>query len=135
MRLSKVPTRMALVLAVLATACGGPKAPAPPKIRPVFTELKMEDFRFDPHEISIDFEKEGPPQFLNLLNNGSVAHNFSIPELGIDFDRAAKDPPLGLQAYNFKKSGTFTFFCKFHRDQGMEGKIEVRGGKTLGVGD
>ena len=89
----------------------GPQAP-----------IEIDDFRFDPPCAEMTSS-----QGFELQNNGENLHNFSIDGVaGIDVDIAAG------QTNNTENPGldpdTYTFFCKYHRDQGMEGELRVGSG-------
>ncbi len=66
--------------------------------------------------------------------SGIVPHNIVIkaPEAGIDFDVSLSDEPKTIR-FTPTKTGTYPFYCskkKFffftsHRDEGMEGVLEV----------
>jgi plastocyanin len=60
---------------------------------------------------------------LELSNEGSALHNFSITDQGI-----SQDVPSGTKAevtVTFPQSGTLVFFCKYHQTLGMVGALEV----------
>lgn len=84
--------------------------------------IEIEDFRFDPPCVEMTAS-----QGFQLKNNGQVVHNFSVEGvLGIDVDIASgqenntENPGLNADVY--------TFFCKYHRGQGMEGELRVVSG-------
>ncbi len=88
----------------------GPQAP-----------IEIDDFRFDPPCAEVTTS-----QGFELQNNGSNLHNFSIEGTGIDVDIQSE------QTNNTENPGldadTYTFFCKYHRAQGMEGELRVSSG-------
>lgn len=89
----------------------GPQAP-----------IEIDDFRFDPPCVEMTTS-----QGFELQNNGDALHNFSIEGVpGVDVDVASQ------QTNNTEAPGldadTYTFFCKYHRDQGMEGELRVGSG-------
>ncbi|HYU92689.1 MAG TPA: cupredoxin domain-containing protein [Actinomycetota bacterium] len=60
---------------------------------------------------------------LELSNEGSALHNFSVTDQGID-----QDVPSEMKAevtVTFPQSGTLVFFCKYHQTKGMVGALEV----------
>jgi plastocyanin len=60
---------------------------------------------------------------LEIKNEGSVPHNFSIESLGVD---VTIDPGSSQEVdVKFPASGTVEFFCSFHRSLGMAGELEV----------
>ncbi len=89
----------------------GPQAP-----------IEIDDFRFDPPCAEMT-----TAQGFELQNNGGTVHNFSIEGFaGIDVDIASE------QTNNTENPGldpgTYTFFCKYHCEQGMEGELRVKAG-------
>ncbi len=62
-------------------------------------------------------------QGLQIKNGGKSTHNFSVEGTGLDVDTAPGEETnteaTGLNA------GEYVFFCKFHRDQGMTGKLVI----------
>jgi plastocyanin len=78
------------------------------------------DFSFDPACL-IMLGGQG----LILRNRGSVAHNLTVQGTDVDLDL----DPGGINRTEaiggVVAPGTYTFFCKFHRAQGMEGEITV----------
>jgi plastocyanin len=86
-------------------------------------ELEMDDFYFKPTVL-----KGTPGQKLGieLKNEGKVEHNLTITNQQID-----KDVPAGGKAkvsITFPKSGTLSFFCKYHQAQGMRGSLQAGAG-------
>ena len=84
--------------------------------------IEIEDFRFDPPCVEMTTS-----QGFQLKNNGQNLHNFSVEGVsGIDLDIASgqenntENPGLDADVY--------TFFCKYHRAQGMEGELRVASG-------
>jgi plastocyanin len=60
---------------------------------------------------------------LEIKNEGSVPHNFSIESLGVD---VTVEPGSSQQVdVKFPATGTVEFFCSFHRSLGMVGELEV----------
>jgi plastocyanin len=83
-------------------------------------EVELDDDYFEPTVL------EGTPGqriTLELENEGDNEHNLTIEELMIDQDVEAGD---GAEVeVTFPDSGTLTFFCKYHRGQGMAGAFRV----------
>jgi plastocyanin len=83
------------------------------------TTITMVDFKFQPATVTASASKA-----LILVNSGSALHNFTIEGSSLDVDvqpgqTQTLPPPAPVQP------GTYTFFCKYHRSQGMEGTITV----------
>ena len=84
-------------------------------------EVEIDDFYFEPTVLEGD---PGQKITLELGNEGSADHNFSLPDQGIDQDIASgKDAKVDVQ---LPDSGTVLFFCKFHTSSGMNGGLEVK---------
>ena len=58
---------------------------------------------------------------VEIENESSTLHSFTIPEQNLDMDI----PPKGkaVVAVTFPPSGVVRFFCKFHSALGMEGEL------------
>jgi plastocyanin len=69
-----------------------------------------------------------PSRQITLLirNDDHVIHNFSVAYVPIDVDIAAGTDKRVIFVAP-PQAGPVEFFCKFHRDQGMVGTLEVRG--------
>jgi len=92
-------------------------------------DVEQDDFYFEPTVL-----KGSPGQkiTIELENEGNVEHNFSISDQGVD-----QDVDAGEKAevdVTFPQSGTISFFCKYHRSQGMAGGLEVSSGGGSGGG-
>ncbi len=85
--------------------------------------IAMQDFVFVP-----DCVVALNTQALTLSNDGTALHNFSLAHTSIDVDvqpgesRDLQPPGAALAP------GTYAFFCKYHRSQGMQGIIRVDSG-------
>jgi len=65
----------------------------------------------------------GQKMTLELSNEGSALHNFSVTDQNVE-----QDVPSGQKAevtVTFPQSGTLVFFCKYHQTLGMVGALEV----------
>jgi plastocyanin len=93
-----------------------------PKVKDVtgLAELHLEadEYYFEPA-----FLRGTPGQKLKLEieNESSTLHSFTIPEQKLDMDL----PPKGKVAVEvtFPPSGVVRFFCKFHSALGMDGEL------------
>jgi len=60
---------------------------------------------------------------IELKNEGTAPHNFSIDSLGVN---VTLQPGASQEVkVKFPASGTTEFFCSFHRSLGMAGELEV----------
>jgi plastocyanin len=93
-----------------------------PKIKDVSglaeVDLEADEYYFDPA-----FLRGTPGQKLKLEieNESSTLHSFTIPEQKLDMDI----PPKGkvVVEVTFPPSGVVRFFCRFHSELGMEGEL------------
>jgi plastocyanin len=83
-------------------------------------ELEQDNFYFDPTVLK---GTPGQKLTIELSNEGSALHNFSIPDQSIDQD--VQPDAKGEVTVTFPDSGTLVFFCKYHQSQGMVGALEV----------
>jgi plastocyanin len=96
------------------------------------TEVELDDFYFDPTVLE---GKPGEKVMLELKNEGTVEHSFTVNSQGIDKDLEPGDE--GEVTVTIPKSGAISFFCKYHKSEGMAGALAVRGqsGGTGGMTD
>jgi plastocyanin len=83
-------------------------------------ELEQDNFYFEPTVLK---GTPGEKLTIELSNEGSALHNFSIPDQSIDQD--VQPDAKGEVPVTFPDSGTLVFFCKYHQSQGMVGALEV----------
>lgn len=81
-------------------------------------ELEADDFYFKPTFLRGD---PGQTVKLEIENEGTVQHNFSIPLLRLDRDIPPKSK--ADVEITFPQSGVLRFFCKYHTAQGMNGQL------------
>jgi plastocyanin len=84
------------------------------------TEVELDDYYFKPKTIEGD---PGKKITLELKNEGNTEHNFSLDEQSVSTDVAAGDE--AEVTVTVPKSGTLTFYCKYHRSQGMTGTLQA----------
>jgi len=83
-------------------------------------ELEVDDFYFQPTLLQ---GQAGQSLTIELRNEGTAAHNFSLTEQNVDQDlEAGEDAKVTV---TFPDSGMLAFFCKFHAGQGMVGGLSV----------
>ena len=128
---------LVLVLALVATACsksgneseGGTTTIAGQKANDhgmkdvsgeSSVELEQDNFYFEP---TILKGSPGQKLTIELSNEGSALHNFSIPDQSIDQD--VQPDTKGEATVTLPDSGTLVFFCKYHQSRGMVGALEV----------
>lgn len=137
--LNGLAARAAATLLLAASACGGGGDP-PPARQPAGTValdgevandrgslhvgpggdvvVEAGDYFFGPTVVT------GPAALdreVEVRNVGTVRHNISFGELGIDQDlEPGAEATLAL---TFPEAGSTVFFCKFHRGRGMLGAL------------
>jgi plastocyanin len=80
--------------------------------------VTLSDFAFDPPVVIASTS-----QALELVNDGSVEHNFSVEGTPIDVDvNPGETQTLEAPGSSFP-AGTYTLFCKYHQGQGMVGAL------------
>ncbi|MDQ1711838.1 MAG: hypothetical protein QOE45_1288 [Frankiaceae bacterium] len=92
-------------------------------------ELELDDFYFNPTFIKA---APGTTVKVELRNESKTVHTFTIDTLKIDKTLqpgAEIDVPVALPA-----SGALTFYCRFHRGQGMQGALYGAAGDTVAPG-
>ena len=90
-------------------------------------EVELDDYYFEPTVLK---GKPGSSVTLELKNEGSVEHNFTIGSQGIDKDlEAGEDAKVSV---TIPKSGVVLFYCKYHKSMGMAGALTggANGGMT-----
>jgi plastocyanin len=85
-------------------------------------EVELDDFYFEP---TVLHGKPGSQITLELKNEGSTEHNFTIDSQSIDKDvEAGEDAKVSV---TFPKSGELSFYCKYHKSMGMAGALAAGG--------
>ena len=99
------------------------------------TEVELDNYYFKPTVLK---GKPGSELTLELKNEGSVEHNFTIDSQGIDKDlKAGQDAKVSV---TIPKSGVISFYCKYHKGRGMAGALTgggnggMSGGGETGTG-
>ena len=110
---------LGVVVALLVAACGGDDdddgAGAPVSGS---TSLVANDFSFAPETLRA---APGDELTVAISNEGAVAHTFTIDDADVDVEIA---PGESAEAsVTVPDSGTTTFYCRFHRAQGMDGEL------------
>jgi manganese oxidase len=109
------------------TGGGGLTAGGGGATAPVTIDVGMTEFRFDmPAEVPT-----GTVTF-NISNNGSVAHNFAIPSLGV---KTADIAPGASESVTVNLTeGSYDYICEIagHADAGMKGSFAASAGAPTG---
>jgi len=86
------------------------------------TKVELDDFYFEPTVIK---GKPGQKVTLELENEGSTAHTFTIDSQSVDQTlQPGKDAKVTVM---IPKSGAVSFYCSFHRNEGMAGALVANG--------
>jgi len=93
------------------------------------TEVELDNFYFEPTVIE---GKPGAKVRLELKNEGTVKHNFTIEAQHINKDLQPGDE--SEVTVTIPKSGFVSFYCEYHKSSGMAGALAVTGAKTSGGG-
>jgi len=90
--------------------------------------LEADNYYFEP-----TFLRGTPGQKLKveIENESSTVHNFSIPDQHLDVNIPARGKVL--VAIAFPSSGVVRFFCKFHSAKGMNGELLTGDAKPQAV--
>jgi plastocyanin len=83
-------------------------------------EIHMENFFFSPTMLK---GKPGQSVTIELKNEGSVPHNFTLPSQHIN-----QDVQVGQKTevkVTFPQSGTVLWHCRFHQFSGMRGALQA----------
>jgi plastocyanin len=83
-------------------------------------EVELDDFYFKPTTLT---GKPGQTLTLELKNEGKTEHNFTLSDQNIDQD-LQPDANTTVKV-KFPSSGKVTFFCKYHKSQGMTGSLAI----------
>jgi plastocyanin len=85
-------------------------------------EVELDDYYFEP---TVLHGKPGSQVTLELKNEGSIEHNFTIDSQKIDKDvEGGEDAKVTV---TFPKSGELSFYCKYHKSMGMAGALAAGG--------
>ena len=85
--------------------------------------IGLVDFSFNPPTVTASTAQD-----IVLTNTGAALHNFSIEGTQIDQDvQPGQSVTLTAPGPSFTP-GTYTFFCKYHRSQGMVGTLTATSG-------
>ncbi len=81
--------------------------------------LELDDNYFQPKTLK---GAAGKKITVELKNEGKAEHNFTLSDQGIDQD--LEPGKTAEVTVTVPKSRTLTFYCKYHRSQGMTGTLQ-----------
>lgn len=122
---------MALTIAAgaMLAACGGSgqaktstPAATPAAGGGATMSVSAQDFSFSPNQLQA---KAGQSMKVEIKNDGKSTHSFTISELGVD--QTLQPGQSATVEFTPKTAGSLTFYCRFHRSQGMTGTLTVTG--------
>lgn len=87
---------------------------------PGFVNIEARDNFFKPNILT---GVSGTAIVATIKNDGKELHNFSVTGQDVSQDMKAGEAPS--VAFTFPGSGKVVFFCKYHRDDGMVGELQV----------
>ncbi len=132
------PILAVMVLALVTAACNGdgngtdlaeptPGATPEPEECVELTgadtaEIAMAGFAFEPSCAIVSAD-----QALSLPNEDEVAHTFTLEDTELDLEVAPGEETDTEAIGGIVEPGTYTLFCRFHRDGGMVGEFRVEG--------
>lgn len=93
------------------------------------TEVELDDYYFEPTVVE---GEAGSRVTLELKNEGETEHNFSIDSQGIDED--VEPGESATVTVRIPSSGEVSFYCKYHKGEGMAGALEASGTSGTGGG-
>jgi len=81
------------------------------------------EYSYSPATIVV---KKGETVTINFRNEGSIAHNITLPELGVKSETILPGRSASV-TFTPREKGTFSFWCSVagHKDAGMTGKVKV----------
>jgi plastocyanin len=86
---------------------------------PASVAVELDDFYFGP---TILVGKPGASVKLELENEGTVEHNFSLTAQNVSTD---VEPGQKAEVTVTFQTGTAPFFCKYHAPKGMRGELRA----------
>jgi plastocyanin len=86
------------------------------------TKVELDDYYFEPTVLK---GSPGQKVTLELENEGSAEHTFTVDAQGVDQELQPGDE--AKVTVTIPKSGAISFYCKFHKDEGMAGALVANG--------
>ena len=114
---------LALPALVLVAGCGSTSPGAAGSGASGGTAIDVQEYMFTPATITA---KAGDKVTVTITNKGQYEHNFSISELSVsqDVDKGESK----TVTFTATASTNLQFFCKYHKDRGMTGIVDLGGG-------
>jgi plastocyanin len=83
-------------------------------------EITLKDFSFTPGKLQVE---AGQELEIKLTNSGDAPHTFTIEEFDVDAELQSRAETTVLVTP--AEAGRFTYYCRFHEAQQMEGALTV----------
>ena len=84
-------------------------------------EVEADDFYFEPTYVTA--KSDAGEIKIDITNEGEAEHTFTSDELGVD--QEVQPGEKQEVEVDLSESGTFEFYCRYHKDRGMRGAIVV----------
>src|SRR5215204_3832394 len=90
-------------------------------------QVKETEFKLEPSEITLD--KPGTYVF-KAVNSGDTVHALEVEGEGIEEETEEIEPGQSAELEVKLKAGTYELYCPVdgHKEEGMEGRVIVKGG-------
>jgi plastocyanin len=99
------------------------------KVKGKSVAVEQDDFYFKPTFIKA---KPGTTITVKIKNEGSNQHTFTVDNLNID--KVLNPGKKATATVDVPSSGALNFYCRFHRESGMQGSIFTKKGDTVITG-
>jgi plastocyanin len=89
------------------------------------TKVELDDYYFEPTVLK---GSPGQKVTLELENEGSTEHTFTVDAQGVEQELQPGDE--AKVTVTIPKSGAVSFYCKFHKNEGMAGALVANGSSS-----
>ncbi len=83
-------------------------------------EVEADNFYFEPTTLT---GTAGQTLEIEISNEGSTVHNFSLDDQNLDQD--IENGKSATVTVRFPSSGVVEFYCKYHKSRGMVGQLKA----------
>jgi uncharacterized cupredoxin-like copper-binding protein len=108
---------------------GEDKAPSGAKEGAVAKTIQVKETEFELKPAEITLDKPGTYAF-KAVNSGDTVHALEVEGQGIEEETEEIEPGQSAELKVRLKAGTYELYCPggSHKEEGMEGKLTVKGG-------
>ena len=110
-----------LVLTLAATACSSDGKDKNEGSNASSIAVELDNYYFKPNPLTLI---AGKSVELELGNEGSVTHTFTVQ--GLNIDEEVPSPQTKKITVTPDKAGEYTIICRFHEAQGMKATLTVK---------